>query len=149
MVAAHNQLRPAICGLSFFATAFVCGFLMIFISSEQHWKGWGIMISTLGFLGSFASTLYFRRKHKEVKALNVDASSPNDSGQENVSLQPSNIVDPLMLRAITHIKFRACDELKEREDKSPGQRALLTSAAIQSDYTIVNSSMSISQGVVL
>ena len=147
---AQTQYRPAICGLCVFSIVFASGILTIFISSEEKYKGLGIILSTLGFLGGFASSLYFRRKRKEVKNLRKKTLKAVDN-EEKVLTKPRNFVDPLMLRAITHIKFRACDELRERENDNPdpNNRMLKTEAISRGDYVVVNSSGTVSKDVVM
>ena len=143
----QQEFRPVICGSTIFSVIFVSGVIIIFIFGDNHYKGLGIILATLGFLGGFASVLYYRRKLKELKAHEKQACSRSVL-PDSAKTKATGIVDPLMLRAFTDIKFRACDELKEQDQKLEKMNPA-NPPAQQCDYVVVNSYPASFQSVLL
>ena len=134
-----RQLRPAIFCLVLCFVVCIGGILCCIFLEDQY-KGTGIIFGTVGFLGSFALSLFLRRKHKILK-VNQEKLNLKTERQNAANFKQPEIVDPLMMRAITHFHFRGCDELRGQgeEDKRRPLNRTITPVS-QCDYVVINSS---------
>ena len=136
MVVSRHRLRPAICGIIVFVWILLTG-NVIFIFSGKEYKGLGIILSTIGVLGCFASSLFFRRRHKEIKKQQKKNSLKQEKKKSTIS-RTVELIDPLMMRAMTDLQFRACEELQERREHDTIENQRLVPVQ-QCSYAIVNS----------
>lgn len=98
------------------------------------------MMGTVGFLGCFATTMLFQRRRKAIKKLKKKKISKIEDSK-SISDKNVEMVDPLMLRAITEIKFRACEELQERNKIENNNTETQNCIPVQHyDYEIIDNS---------